>query len=1020
MRTGLAKTGLFRWFDGAWRASRRGLLGLAATPGARFKELAALVDALCGYAQDKRALEEHGRFKNTLGTHFTGADTRIADLVALRDWYKAVRHSYGIGFGPRAALGDAVLAMRTELARGIQSLAGQGLVDRADEALREIGELKTALSSYWAIQGSDAPLVAPDGPWSRLVALLRSNLAIAQGQLNDPDASLADLETTAAHIAELDALLQAWSESQVDPQWFGGESDLLVEPARLTDEALASAEHTRALAQIIDQGIATPILKEAVYRNPSRELFESLQSHADRLALAWQAHVNQRALFANLTELDLDAWHRATDAKLEAIKSRNEMALAKPDWLSNWLDYVRVRYRTASIGFGPLAKAMESGVLAADSIDAGYKLAVHDLLARQILKEIPRLAQFSGNTQQALQKQFRQYDEQLKRLQRERVAWRIAQKEVPEGQLGAKVSSYTDLALLRRECAKKKRHIPLRQLVLRAGDALAALKPCFMMGPMSVAQYLAPGELNFDLVVMDEASQMKPEDALGSIARADQLVVVGDPKQLPPTSFFDKIIEDDDEDSTAIAVSESILDTALPMFDARRLRWHYRSKHEQLIAFSNHAFYDSGLVVFPAPHSESEELGVKFTRVARGRFVNRRNVEEARVIATAVQRHLMQRPEESIGVVAMSAEQRDQIERAIEDVAKDDPLFQELLEENLRIDEPLFVKNLENVQGDEREVIFISCTYGPEEIGGKVFQRFGPINSDVGWRRLNVLFTRAKKRMHVFSSMGADDIVLTERSKRGVEALKGFLAFAETGHLHQAISTGKPPDSDFEVAVANALGDAGFQCVPQVGVAGFFIDLAVRDPGNPGRYLMGIECDGVSYHSAKSVRDRDRLRQAVLERLGWRIRRIWSTDWYRNPRAEIEPIIRELNALKTEPPPAQPAVAEPPVPAQTVELEQQELALDIAMPEELDLRERLILLDRKVIRAEEPDTPDSQRLLRPAMLEALLEYRPLTKSEFVELIPLYLRQATSSHEGKYLEQVLRMIEESEMEVIATA
>jgi very-short-patch-repair endonuclease len=276
-----------------------------------------------------------------------------------------------------------------------------------------------------------------------------------------------------------------------------------------------------------------------------------------------------------------------------------------------------------------------------------------------------------------------------------------------------------------------------------------------------------------------------------------------------------------------------------------------------------------------------------------------------------------------------------------------------------------------------------------------------------------VLFTRAKKRMHVFSSMGSDDIVLTERSKRGVEALKGFLAFAETGQLHRAISTGKPPDSDFEVAVANALGDAGFQCVPQVGVAGFFIDLAVRDPGSPGRYLMGIECDGATYHSAKSVRDRDRLRQAVLERLGWRIRRIWSTDWYRNPRAEIEPIIRELNALKTEPPPDEPEVAKPPETEQIVELEQQELALDTSIPEEPGLRERLIRFDRKVIRAEEPDTPDNQRLLRPAMLEALLEYRPLTKSEFVEWfrrlrgtrVPADFNTVASLHGGGYRRQV---------------
>jgi very-short-patch-repair endonuclease len=520
---------------------------------------------------------------------------------------------------------------------------------------------------------------------------------------------------------------------------------------------------------------------------------------------------------------------------------------------------------------------------------------------------------------------------------------------------------------------------------------------------------------------MDEASQMKPEDALGAIARGRQLVVVGDPKQLPPTTFFDKVLDDDEADSAAIVASESILDSAMPMFDARRLRWHYRSKHESLIAFSNHAFYDDRLVVFPAPYSASEEFGVKFTRVSRGRFVNRRNVEEARVIAMAVQRHLLHRPDESLGVVAMSAEQRDQIERAVEELSKDDPLFREALEQSLLLQEPLFIKNLENVQGDERDVIFISCTYGPEEIGGKPAQRFGPINTDVGWRRLNVLFTRAKKRMHVFSSMGAEDIVLSEGSKRGVEAFKTFLSFAETGHLHQAISTGRAPDSDFEVAVAHALGRAGFHCVPQVGVAGFFIDVAVRDPGKSGRYLMGIECDGASYHSAKSVRDRDRLRQTVLEGLGWHIRRIWSTDWYRNPQAEIEPIMRELNALKTEVSEEEPQAAEAAEVREIVEKEEQrELLIDTAVPEGVGLREKLVRFDREVIRSELPGTPENRRLLRPAMVEALLEFMPITKSEFVEMIPLYLRQATSGEEGKYLDQVLSIIEQSEVDVKSVA
>ncbi len=1020
MRTQLAKTGLFRWFDGKWRASRRALLQLSATPAARFKELAGRLEQLSEYARDKRALEEDARFSKTLGTHFAGTETPVAHLAELRNWCRTVRRRYGVGFGPTVALGDALLGMSTNVARGIQSLSQQGIVHRVDDVLRELGELKSALAGYPPIQRHDAPLLAADGPLSKLQDLLRRNLAVCQQQLIDTNASLAAVKAVVSRLEELGFLLQTWHESAVDPQWFNGRIDLLVDPDQLADETLAAAEHTEALARVIDERLSTGILREAIYRNPHSAMFTELRQLGEKLAAAWQAHVEQRARFAELTELDLDAWQRRSNGTLDGLESRNQAALDSPDWLSNWLDYVRVRHHAESIGFGRLAVAVERGTVRPDDIDAGYKLAVHDLLAREILKEIPGLARFSGNAQIALRKRFREYDEKLKHLQRQRIAWRIAQNTVPSGSVGGKVSEYTELALIRRECAKKKRHIPLRELVRRAGNALAALKPCFMMGPMSVAQYLARGQIEFDLVVMDEASQMKPEDALGAIARGRQLVVVGDPNQLPPTTFFDKARDDDEEDSAAIAASESILDSAMPMFDKRRLRWHYRSKHESLIAFSNHAFYHD-LVVFPAPYSLSEEFGVKFTRVPRGRFVNRRNVEEARVIAMAVQRHLLNRPDESLGVAAMSAEQRDQIDRAVEELSKDDPLFREALEQNLLLEEPLFIKNLENVQGDERDVIFISCTYGPEEIGGKPAQRFGPINSDVGWRRLNVLFTRSKKRMHVFSSMGSDDIVLSEHSKRGVETLKNFLSFAETGHLHQAISTGRAPDSDFEVAVASALGRAGFECVPQVGVAGFFIDVAVRDPGKSGRYLMGIECDGASYHSAKSVRDRDRLRQTVLKRLGWRIRRIWSTDWYRNPQAEIEPIMRELNALKTEIPEEQPQATETVEVREIVEKEKQlELFMDAVVPKGLDVREKLVRFDREVIRSEVPETPENRRLLRSAMLEALLEFMPITKSEFVEMIPLYLRQATSSEEGKYLDPVLSIIEQSEVDAQSVA
>lgn len=295
-----------------------------------------------------------------------------------------------------------------------------------------------------------------------------------------------------------------------------------------------------------------------------------------------------------------------------------------------------------------------------------------------------------------------------------------------------------------------------------------------------------------------------------------------------------------------------------------------------------------------------------------------------------------------------------------------------------------------------------------------MFQRFGPINSDVGWRRLNVLFTRSKKRMHIFSSMGADDIVADSMAKRGVQALRNFLSYCETGVLHATErDTGRPPDSDFEIAVIAALREKGFECVPQVGVAGYFLDVAVIDPGNSGRFLMGIECDGATYHSAKSTRDRDRLRQMILERLGWRIRRIWSTDWFKNPQAELQPIIRELHTLKSETP-AQPEVeSEDDVIAEIVEHAEREQAIaEEFILEGAGLREQLIQFDKEVIRKVLPDTPDNQRLLRPAMLEALVEYAPTSKAEFLEYVPGYLRKATSAAEGPFLEQVLEILNAS--------
>ncbi len=391
-------------------------------------------------------------------------------------------------------------------------------------------------------------------------------------------------------------------------------------------------------------------------------------------------------------------------------------------------------------------------------------------------------------------------------------------------------------------------------------------------------------------------------------ARAKQVVVVGDPKQLPPTSFFSKMTgaadEEDDDAGTRVADIESILGLftarGLPM---RMLRWHYRSKHQSLIAVSNRQFYEDKLFIVPSPYTAEAGMGLRLHRIPQGVFDaggTRTNQVEARIVAQAIVAHAREHPELSLGVAAFSAAQRRAILDQLELLRRGLPPETEAFFQSHPA-EPFFVKNLENVQGDERDVIFISVGYGPTVPGGKVPMRFGPLGTDGGERRLNVLISRAKQRCEVFASMSDEDIDPDfAGTRKGVLAFKLFLHFARTGRMTMAESTGRDHDSVFEEQVAKALHARGYQVHRQVGLAGFFIDLAVSDADRPGRYLLGIECDGASYHDARSARDRDRLRQSVLESHGWTIHRIWSTDWFQRPKEQIDLVVSRIEAAKAE------------------------------------------------------------------------------------------------------------------------
>ncbi len=493
------------------------------------------------------------------------------------------------------------------------------------------------------------------------------------------------------------------------------------------------------------------------------------------------------------------------------------------------------------------------------------------------------------------------------------------------------------MTVIRGEMEKKRGHLPVRELLLRAAPAVQAAKPIFMMSPLSVAQFLAPPHglrpgLTFDLLVIDEASQVEPVDALGAIARCRQVVVVGDDRQMPPTRFFQRMTGEDDEtapEDAPDAVAARDVESILGLCNARgvpraMLRWHYRSRHESLIATSNAEFYENRLLVLPSPRPRSAALGLSLVRIdgawETGEGVNR---AEAQAIAEAVMRHAKETPGDTLGVAAFSIKQRDAIMDAIEAARRADPSADAFFADHA--DEPFFVKNLENVQGDERDAILISVGYGRDK-DGRLAMRFGPLSAEGGERRLNVLITRAKKRCIVFSGIGADDIDTERASGRGVAALKTFLAFA-AAPADAPRQGGGADGSPIGAAIAEAVAAAGREPVARVGLAGLFLDVAAK--GEQG-YELGIEADAGDWAALRCARDRERGRQSALEMMGWKLARSWSLAWYARPEAEAARIAAALGA---EPAAASAAMAPPATPAPEPGLAEPYRESDATLPE---------------------------------------------------------------------------------------
>ena len=520
---------------------------------------------------------------------------------------------------------------------------------------------------------------------------------------------------------------------------------------------------------------------------------------------------------------------------------------------------------------------------------------------------------------------YQQLDKQFLIANRHKIAtehWRQLPRYKGWGQMG----------LLQAEMGKKRSHMPIRQLMQRAGQAVQLIKPLFMMSPLSIAAYLPPDSVEFDLVVFDEASQVRPFEAFGAILRGKQVVVVGDSKQLPPTMFFENILgkeastdslDEDDEQEADIfeAKNESILDLFTAQNAPKRmLRWHYRSQHESLIAISNRAFYDQRLIIFPSPDRSRQKSGLRLryhpeTVYARGG--NRTNVGEAKLVAQAVLQHAQQHPELSLGVVTFSTSQRNAIRRQLEQLRRQDPSFEPFFHAHEH--EPFFIKNLENVQGDERDVILISVGYG-RSADGTMTMNFGPLNQKGGERRLNVLITRSRQRCELFCNFTADDINLSRTKSVGVEVLKDYLQYAATGELPLAdYATGAKP-TPFEQFITDELTADGLHVTPKVGAGQMRIDMGITDQKDDPFYRAGINSDHARNYLTFSCRDRERIQKEVLSRLGWNTINLLSHAWWHNFADERRQLMAQLEGSTQ---PAQPRTTINPIPpfARYTELE---------------------------------------------------------------------------------------------------
>jgi superfamily I DNA and/or RNA helicase len=620
---------------------------------------------------------------------------------------------------------------------------------------------------------------------------------------------------------------------------------------------------------------------------------------------------DQKIFYETLEDENLSGFIKSNyeDRKLDKISNLNiEEILEILDLLritsSNLgllLDYFRDKNSLQDLGINKgieeiISISLESGISASLLFDSALLNKISEKASLEI-----KLSRYKGETLNQLKKQFCQLDKEFIENTSIYLNNNLYKPNdeclVEEPSQGRSPKLFTEGKLIRHEEKKSKRHLPLRLLFKQAYKSIINLHPCVMMSPSTAAQYLPKKTDIFDVLIIDEASQMKPEQAFSLIARCKQMIIVGDQKQLPPSSRFEKDYTSDEilEDDVDVEYSESILELADKVIGSKNalsLGWHYRSRHTSLIDFSNYYFYDNKLTVFASNDVGSQ---VVHKPVENSQYRGGVNLPEVKAVMDALLEQIKSDKEKSIIIATMNQQQESEVTLALEAELQNNKMLRDFDSKHQGNLDELVVKKLEDIQGDERDVVIISTVYGPDA-DGKITQMFGDINRANGHRRLNVLFTRAKHKVILVTSLRSSNI--KESKREGPQILKKYLEYAEKGEITDLDRrTSGTTENAFEESIRQALTNRGYVVDAQVGSGGYSIDLAIRDPNDKSRYILAVECDGKAYHSSYSARANDRLRQEVLEGKGWNFFRIWSTDWNRDPISELDQLDKLVKKL---------------------------------------------------------------------------------------------------------------------------